>query len=173
MSEYVQIGFTQKTHGVEGELRIFIEDNYVEDFLDSDALFIGVSGQIVPYFIEYIRGANDDILKLEDVASKEEAQKLTSSPVYLREADLTPEINRDSTPYAPQYEYLEGFEAVDKEKGSLGPILRVEEFPHQEMAVVSYQGREALVPLHDQIIDSIDKKKKVIRFILPEGLLDL
>lgn len=173
MSEYVQIGFTQKTHGVEGELRIFIEEPFDEDFLNAHALFFDMGGQKVPYFIEYIRGANGDILKLEDIGSKEEAQKLTSTPVFLREADLIPVNDRENTPYAPQYEYLEGFEARDKVKGSLGTITRVDEYPHQEMAVVKYQGRETLIPLHESFIESIDREKKIIRFALPEGLLDL
>lgn len=173
MPEYIQIGYTQKTHGVEGELRIFIEEGFDEDFLNAQALFFETGGQMVPYFIEYIRGANDDIIKLEDIGSKEEAHKLASTPVFLREADLIPVNDRGNTPYAPQYEYLEGFEAWDREMGSLGVIIRVDEYPHQEMAVVKYKGREALIPLHGSIIESIDKKKKTVRFLLPEGLLDL
>ena len=173
MSEYVQIGYSQKTHGVEGELRIFIEEAFEEDFLNAEALFLDINGKKVPYFIEYIRGAANDILKLEEVGSMEEAQKLSSRPVFLRESDLIPEADRDNDSYAPQYEFLEDFEAWDEERGFLGKILRVDEYPRQEMAVVAYKGREVLIPLQDQLLVDIDEKGKKVRFNLPDGLLEL
>lgn len=173
MDELIQIGYTQKSHGVEGELRIFVEEPYQEDFLNCHALFIEVDGQKVPYFIEYIRGANDDILKLEDISSKEEAQKLATKPVFLREADLIAEDDRDNSDYAPQFEFLEGFLARDAERGDLGEIIRVDEYPHQEMAVILMQNREVLIPLHESFILSVDEAGKIIHFQLPEGLLSL
>jgi 16S rRNA processing protein RimM len=173
MEEFVQIGHTQKPHGVEGELRIFIEDAYLEDFLHSHALFIDLGGQKVPYFIEYIRGAHEDILKLEDITSPEMAQTLASKPVFLRAADLIPDHDRENSDYQPEYEFLEGFMAEDVKMGELGLVLRVDEFPQQEMAVVEYQGREVLIPLNPQLIQGIDEARKKIRFQLPEGLLDL
>lgn len=173
MSDFVQIGYIQKTHGVEGELRVHIEEDFAEDFLNCNALFIETGGQMLPFFIEYIRGANDDILKLEDVGSREEAQKLGSQPVFLRKADMLPPEEKENKPYAPQFDYLEGFNAHEKEKGPLGAIIRVDEYPQQEMAVVRYMGREVLIPLNDRFISSIDVDKKTIVFELPEGLLHL
>jgi len=174
MSEFIQIGYTQKTHGVEGELRIFIEEAYVDDFLDAHALFIEMSGgKKVPYFIEYIRGANSDIMKLEDIGTKEEAQKLSSCPIFLRVSDLVPEAGRENAPYAPQYEFLEGYEAWDETRGLLGAVVRVDEYPRQEMAVVRFLGREVLIPLQEPILVSIDEKGQKVRFDLPEGLLEL
>lgn len=173
LMNFVQIGYTQKTHGVEGELRIHVEEEYIEDFLNAGALFIEVGGQKVPYFIEYIRGAGDDICKLEEIATREEAQKVASKPIFLREEDLIPENDRPNTPYAPEYEFLEGFDAADEALGALGAIIRVDEYPHQEMAVVQYNGREVLIPLHKSFILSIDKENKKVVFQLPEGLTNL
>ena len=173
MPEFIQIGYTQKTHGVEGELRIFLEEEFEEDFLNADALFLEANGSKIPFFIEYIRGANADIVKLEDIKSKEEAMQWTSKPVFLRESDLIPETDRENTGYIAQFEHLEGFEAWDKEKGLLGTITRIDEYPHQEMAVIIYKGREALIPLQEPLLQSIDEAARVVRFQLPEGLLDL
>lgn len=174
MPEFVQIGYTQKTHGVEGELRISIEEVYEDDFLNADTLFIEISGgNRVPYFIEYIRGASSDILKLEDIRTKEDAQKLSSRPLFLRESDLTPGAGGENDPFVPQFEFLEGFEAWDETRGSLGEIVRIDEYPRQEMAVVRYGGREVLIPLQGPILISIDEKEKKVRLDLPEGLLEL
>lgn len=173
MAEFVRIGYTQKTHGVEGELRIFLEEEYEEDFLNSQAVFLDVNGKKIPFFIEYIRGADDDILKLEEVNSREEAQKWSSKELFLRESDLIPAKDRENTAYEPQFAFLEGFEAVDGDLGPLGPILRVDEYPQQEMAVILYKKREALIPLQEPLLQRIDEVGKKVYFKLPEGLLDL
>ena len=173
MSEYVQIGYTQKTHGVGGEIRIFIEDNYEDDFLQASVVFLDMDGQMVPYFVEYIRGNHADILKFEDISSREEAQKLKSRQVYLRAEDLEVPAQEAPAEDATGFAFLEGFEVFDLEMGSLGPILRIDEYPHQEMAVINYKGREVMIPLHESLVESVDKEKRAIHLALPEGLLDL
>lgn len=173
MSDFVQIGYIQKTHGVGGELRISIEEEFLEDFLHCHALFIEQGGHMLPFFIEYIRGASDDILKLEDVGTREEAQKFSACHVFLQQKDLIPAEDRENKPYAPQFEFLEGYFAQDKQTGPLGEIIRVDEYPQQEMAVVRFQSREVLIPLHPHFISHIDQDKKTITLDLPEGLLHL
>ncbi len=41
------------------------------------------------------------------------------------------------------------------------------------MAIVETNGKEMMIPLHDQLIVDIDKDQKVIRMEIPEGLLEL
>jgi 16S rRNA processing protein RimM len=36
-----------------------------------------------------------------------------------------------------------------------------------------YQGNEALIPLHEESLEKIDKKKKQVHVKLPDGLLDI
>ena len=78
---------------------------------------------------------------------------------------------------APQeissFDQLVGFVIIDEIVGRVGTIEEVVEYPQQELAVVQYKGREVMIPLHEQLIESIDPKGRVIKMTLPEGLVDV
>ena len=45
--------------------------------------------------------------------------------------------------------------------------------PQQHLAIVDYRGREVFIPLHPDIVVSLDEKAKKITLRLPGGLLEL
>jgi len=47
------------------------------------------------------------------------------------------------------------------------------EQPHQLLCKISLKGNEALIPIHEEFLDKIDKKNRKIFVILPDGLLDV
>jgi 16S rRNA processing protein RimM len=55
----------------------------------------------------------------------------------------------------------------------LGQILEVIEQPHQILCRVNINEKEALIPLHQDTLLKIDKKKKQVIVSLPEGLLEI
>jgi len=55
----------------------------------------------------------------------------------------------------------------------LGKILEVIEQPHQVLCRIDLNGKEALIPLHEETIVKIDKKKSQVVVELPEGLLEI
>ncbi len=172
---YVNIGHTRKTHGVQGEMKISIEDRYLEDFLKNERIFIDIKGVKVPYFVASVRGKGDLILLLEEVTSKEAAFALQSREIHLRETDLIPEHEREleiEPEEELEYAHLVGFTLVDQSLGEIGAIKEVLDMPQQEMAFLDYQGREVLVPLNAQLIISVDKTGKTVHMDLPDGLLD-
>jgi 16S rRNA processing protein RimM len=67
---------------------------------------------------------------------------------------------------------LLGYIIVDDNK-PLGPILELIEQPHQLLCRLELEGKEVLIPLHENSLEKIDHRKKEVRVILPEGLLDL
>jgi len=73
METYQSIGFTKKTYGVKGELKLNVEDQYLEDFAQADVLFLNMAGRKIPYFVDYINFENPFIVKFEDFDSKESA----------------------------------------------------------------------------------------------------
>lgn len=173
MNELIEIGYTKRPHGLKGELKIFVEEAYLEDVLKTSVLLLQLKGQAIPYFVEQLRPAAELILKLEDVNTKEAAQQLVAAPIFLRKVDILPdeerELERDELAYAD----LEGFTLVDKEKGEIGVIEEILELPQQELAVVQYNGRELLIPLNEHLIVEIDEDDQRLLVDLPEGLLDL
>ena len=171
LDKYISIGYTKKAHGAGGELKISIEEKYMEDFLANDFLFLNVQSKPLPFFIENIRPGKDLIIKLEEVDTPRQAKELTSSEVFLREKDVG-EKPVDTDP-GFTYEKLAGFQLFDSESGALGPILEVREMKFQDLLVVKHGEREILVPIHDDLIEWVDREAKKISLQLPEGLLDL
>ena len=172
---YTQIGFIKKPFGLKGELKISVEDKYLEDLVQSEVIFIEMGGKPVPYFLESIREGNAILLKLEEVDSKEAAIKLSSKAINLRSSDILEEHERTLEPTENhlQFQKYVGFSIQSTEKDLIGVIEEIQEFPQQEMALVMYEGREVLIPLHESLIDRVDEQQKVVWVHLPEGLLNL
>ncbi|HMX40810.1 MAG TPA: ribosome maturation factor RimM [Saprospiraceae bacterium] len=172
---YVTIGHTKKTHGIAGELKAHIEERYLEDFLKNERIFLDVKGTKVPYFIRNVRGGKDYIIHLEDVDTREAAYALQSREMLLRESDLIPDTEREieiDGEETLQYAHLVGYQIKDQRLGLVGSIEEVLEMPQQEMAFLTYKGREVLIPLHPHLIISIDDEAQTVQMDLPDGLLD-
>ena len=169
--DYTQIGFTKKTHGVAGELKVFVEEHLEDIFLEADRVFLEIRGNKQPYFIETIRGGGDLIVKFEDVKNREDAIPLQSKAVFLPASEVPADLEPEAPPMA--YARVTGYLLVDATAGDIGAVEEVLEMPQQEMAVVHYQGREVWVPLNPQFVRSIDDAGRKVLVDLPEGLLDL
>lgn len=166
----IGVGFTKKTHGSQGELKITVKDEYLEDLVNADVVFINVQGKPLPFFIENLRDAGDILLKIEEVDSPTDAKNLTSKELFLREKDI--KIQKEAGEVLT-FELMVGFELLDEETGSIGVIEAVEALPHQHLAIVKYQDREVFIPLHPEIVVALDEKSKKITLRLPNGLLEL
>ena len=64
------------------------------------------------------------------------------------------------------------YEVVENDK-VLGKIVEVIEQPHQVLCRIDFNGKEAFIPLHEETIVKIDKKKQQVIVELPEGLLEI
>jgi 16S rRNA processing protein RimM len=173
---YVIIGRTRKAHGLTGELKVTIEERYLEDFLKNERIFLDIKGVKIPYFISNVRGGGEMILKLEEVDDRDAATVLQAREVLLREQDILPDHVREyEVEEEPglQFARLAGYQIVDVTLGEVGVIDEVLDMPQQEMAFLQYNGQEVLVPLNNQLINSIDDTNRRVLMDLPDGLLDL
>ncbi|HMO39027.1 MAG TPA: ribosome maturation factor RimM [Saprospiraceae bacterium] len=166
----ISIGVCKKPHGVGGELKVQIDAEYVAGFLESKVLFIGWQGKEVPYFIENIRAGHDIFVKLEDLDTREAAAVLAGKEIFLREEDLQ---FAPADPDEDDPEAWIGYQLWDVEHGLIGAIEDVVEYPQQIMAVLTYQGREILIPLNEHLIEAVDLDAQTLRMNLPTGLLEL
>lgn len=164
---YKEIAYFLKTFGIKGELKTVLLDNSVIDFSDLDTIFIQSQGQYIPYFIEYIKDEDVDlILKLEDINNPEVATKLRGEKIFIQVKD------EEKAPVQSSYDNLEGYQIYNEGK-HIGELKSIESYPNQMMAIVQVGGKEILIPLVDSFIEHIDEDKRQINFQLPEGLLDL
>ena len=67
---------------------------------------------------------------------------------------------------------LLGFNIIEGEN-DLGTIIEVIEQPHQILCAIIYNGKEALIPIHEGSLIKIDKRNKKVFVDLPEGLLEI
>ncbi|MFN0215341.1 MAG: ribosome maturation factor RimM [Saprospiraceae bacterium] len=173
--QYVTIGRTRKAHGLSGELKVFIEERYLEDFMKNERIFLELKGAKLPYFIASVRGGGEMILKLEEVDNRDTATLLQSRDVLLRTQDILPDHAREfefEDAKALEYGSLIGYRMIDNTLGEIGFIDEVLEMPQQEMAFLKYKGKEVLVPLNEQFINSVDEENHRVLVDLPDGLLD-
>lgn len=172
MDEFVKVGKTQKAHGIKGELKLNVEEHFIDDLFETEALFIEIKGQKIPYFIENLQEGNALILKLEGVDNRTDAEQLMHKDVYMKRDDISLSDELIASE-GLVYKFTEGFKIVDVQYGEIAEIEEVVEFPQQEMAYVTYQDKTLLLPLHPNFIVDVDREKKVITMNLPDGLLDL
>lgn len=169
MTNYCSIGKLAASFGVKGEMILKHSLGKKTSLKGLEALFIEIKkDELLPYFIVEAKGKSTDetFIKLEGIDSREEAQKLLQKQIWLTEE----EFQKHTAKSAPLS--LLGFHIVDN-GNDLGEILEIIEQPHQLLCRIDWKGNEALIPLHEQFIQKIDKKNKKVLVELPEGLMDV
>lgn len=162
-------GKITKTHGLKGEITVKLDVANPEDFKDLRYLLIEDRGNLIPYFIENQKINGDKmIVQLQDVKKVEQAVAFMGKAVFLPN-DLMPELDEDDF----YYKEIVGFKLIDAQKGEIGEISDVFEYPTQAVIQVMKDGKEILIPIHDDIIQKVNKKAKTLNIKAPEGLIDM
>ena len=172
LMEYIEIGHVIKAHGLKGEMKILTNGVKKDILRNTDVVFISLHGQIEPHFIEYVKGEDPIIIKLEEFDTKESVQAIVKSTLMVHRtkewlALLDQESNEDDG-----YDHLIGYHIMDLNSGQKHEIVSVEAFPQQTMAFVRIsEDLEVPIPLNDTFIEIVDHDHKVIQMDLPDGLL--
>lgn len=169
MNNYFKIGKLAATFGLEGKLILEHSLGKKTSLKGLEHIFIEeTKDSFLPYFIESAKVKNDKevYLKLEGVTSKEEARKFIKKEVWLIENDFK-KFSANAAPIS-----LLGFMVISDEE-ELGEVCEVIEQPHQVLCKVILNGKEALIPVHEDSLEKIDKKNRKLFLNLPEGLLDI
>lgn len=169
MPEYRSIGKIVAAFGLEGEviLRHYLGKKTTLKGLE--VVFMEEKkDEMIPYFVEATRARSQEELglKLEGVLTKEAAQRLIKKEIWLTEEDFHRYAGSDA-PIS-----LLGFDLID-EGVNLGEILEVIEQPHQLLCRIDLEGKEVLIPIHEDLLKKVDKNKKQVHVILPDGLLEI
>lgn len=167
-SEVIKIGFFSKPHGVSGEIRLEFEGGIFET-IPSDYIVCDMEGILVPFFIETYRlgGGNTGYVKFQRVDDLAYANRFMGVDAYLPK-ELVDQDQLDNP-----YDAILGFLVSDEQLGELGCIREVDETTSSVLFVVDYEGREVLIPVHEDLILGIDQEKEIIYVDLPDGLINL
>lgn len=167
--DYIHIGKIAATFGIKGEVLLVHGLEKKSNFKGIEVLFIEeTKNSYLPYFIQSAKAkdAEETYLKLEGVESKEAAHRFVQKQVWLQQQDFEKVAGKRSMIG------LLGFTIVDEDK-IVGTVEEVIEQPHQVLLRTTYNNKEAYIPLHEETLIKIDRKKKEVILILPEGLLDI
>lgn len=167
--EVFKIGVFNKPHGIKGELSFTFTDD-IFDRTDCDYLVCLLDGIFVPFFIEEYRFKSDStaLIKFEDIDTAEQARIFTNIPVYFPKKYVTEEESDEIT----SWNFFIGFTVVDKKYGDIGVIEAVDESTMNILFYITKDGKETILPAHEEFIIDLDKKQRVLTVELPEGLID-
>ena len=167
--DYIRIGKMVATFGVKGELILQHGLEKKSDFKSIETLFVEeTKGNFLPYFIQSAKAKSGDesYVLFEGVSSKEAAHRFIQKNVWLLLNDFEKAAGKASAIG------LIGF-TIWEEQNKIGTVEEVIEQPHQILLRTLYNNKEAFIPLHEETIKKIDRKKKEIHVLLPDGLLDI
>lgn len=169
VDECFQLGYIIKPHGLKGEVDIFIDSDFPDNYRKLESVFVSVRDSLIPFFIEsiQIRGQKA-IVKFEDVDAVEKATELKSHTLHLP-LTLLPSLSGNKFYF---HEVL-GYLVIDKTEGEIGLIKQIFNYPNQDFIVIMKDEKEILIPINDEIISQVDRADQIIRVELPAGLLDI
>lgn len=167
--DFFYFGKIIKTHGIQGELSIRIDADQPALYTKLKVLFVELTGKLVPFFIENLSLRTDKAyVKLQDINTVDKALTLAGKDLYLPLEQL-PKLKGNKF----YFHEVKGFLLVDETSGEIGPVNQVIEYPGQAVFQVFKNNKEVLIPVHDQIIQKVDRRSKTITVIAPEGLIDM
>jgi 16S rRNA processing protein RimM len=169
MIEYIRVGKMISAYGLKGELILKHYFGKKTSLKDLKAVFIEEKKQsFIPWFIEMAKVKNEDeiYLRLEGVDTREKALKLTQKEIWLPEEEFKKYAAKTSPINLLGYEIVEGEKII-------GTIREIIEQQHQILCTVLLNNKEAYIPLHEETIIKIDRKKQQVIVELPPGLLEI
>ena len=169
MNQYFKIGKLAATFGVDGQLVLQHSLGKKNSLKNLETIFIEEkTDSFLPYFITSAKIKNDQemLISLDEISSKEAARFLLKKEVWLSENDFK-KFAANTAPIS----FL-GFTIVSNKK-DLGVIIEVIEQPHQLLCTILMNGKEALIPIHEDSLEKVDQRGRKLYVDLPDGLLDL
>lgn len=161
-----QIARILKSNGTEGEILMGFRNIFPEDIEIQEPVFIYVDGLPVPFFIESlsIKGKDKAIVKFADIASLEDAEDLVGKDVF---ADSSSYEETESDDFSN----LEGWTLLDENGGNAGIISGFEDIPGNPCLYVDTKNGQAMIPLHEDLVLSINENRQEIQMAIPDGLI--
>ena len=176
--DFIKIASIIKTHGYRGDIVLKRENNisfslFEKSLNEGNSIFISKDGIPVPFFISInsVDFIDEDIvhLKLDELNDLEKAKDFINDEVYLTSDCIEQESNCELS--SPDWI---GFKASDENYGFIGIVVDFnEDVPENPLIIIENKGKELMIPVNGDLIQSVNWDKKEIFTNLPDGYLDL
>lgn len=157
----LQIAKILKSNGTDGDILIGLFDIGIEQIDTKEPVFIEFDGLPVPFFFESLKpkGNGRAIAHITDVDSLEDAEEIVGRAVF---ADYFEEEEGEDD--------FSGWTVFDGDR-RIGVVTGLEAIPGNPCLDVDVNGREVLIPLHEDFIVEADEKSETLVLNLPDGLI--
>ncbi|BAV94850.1 16S rRNA processing protein RimM [Ichthyobacterium seriolicida] len=124
---------------------------------------------LIPFFIEYYRIISDSLIRVKftDINDDVSVLEILKSDVYLP-LSLLPSLREETVSYKDLIE----FRVIDEVFGDIGVLKEVNDSSPQMFLDVDFNGKDILIPVHEDIVKDVDYVKRQIMVKCPGGLID-
>ena len=171
-----QIAQVLKSNGTDGELVMGFREIAPEDINLNEPVFIIFDGLPVPFYIESFakRGNTKALVRLTDICSMEDVEEIAGKSVYI-EADNLPEMSLEEDGYAALVGWMvltpENADDMESDLYEVGEITDFIDIPNNPCIEVETENGAIMIPLHEDLILSLDPEYQEIIMQIPAGLL--
>ena len=169
----LQIAQVLKSNGTDGELVMGFREIAPEDINVQEPVFIVFDGLLVPFYIESFskRGNTKALVRLTGICSMEDVEEITGKAVYIEE-DQLPEMSLEDDGYAALVGWMLLTPAEDEEALiEVGEITDFLDIPNNPCIEVETENGAVMIPLHEDLILSVDPEYQEIIMQIPAGLI--
>ncbi len=167
--DFYLLGYILKPTGNKGALSIQLDSGDPDYYQDLKEIYIELNGQFIKYPVKSISvSGNRAKVEFVNIDSPELAKLLQGRSLYMP-LDYLPKLN------SKQFYFHEvtGYEVYDDARGLIGIVQTVIDQTSQAILQIEFDDKEILIPITDEIIKKIDRKKKQLHIQAPDGLIDL
>jgi 16S rRNA processing protein RimM len=168
--EFYYLGRILRTYGNKGHVLAHLDVDDPGDYTELESVYVDLHGERIPFFISSVELKHNRkaVIGFQDFGTLEDTEAFVGLELYLPLAGLPPlKGNRF------YYHEVTGFTVIDKNLGNIGVIGDIMELPRQALFRILNGEKEILVPVVDEIILSVDRKRRVLMIEAPEGLIDI
>ena len=173
-----QVAQVLKSNGTDGELVLGFREIAPEDINLKEPVFIVFDGLPVPFYIESFtkRGNTKALVHLTGICSMEDVEEIAGKAVYI-EDDQLPEMSIEEDGFAALVGWTLLTPAGDLEEDDEPALIEVGEItdfldiPKNPCIEVETENGAVMIPLHEDLILSIDPEYQEIIMQIPAGLI--
>lgn len=168
--DFYYLGKITKPFGSKGQVVAFLDVDEPLNYRKLKSVYLDLDGEWVPFFLKSveIQTGRKALLHFDDVNTAEDAAAYAGREMYLSLASLPPLKGKKF-----YYHEITDFSVIDEVHGFIGTLVKVLDFPRQSLFQIACGDKEILIPIVNEIIVKVDRKKKELHIRAPEGLIDI
>jgi len=169
-TDFLHVARVLKSNGTKGEVLIGFREIGPEDLNQKEPVFITFDGLPVPFFIESFsrKGTSRALVSLTGVKNLKDAEEMVGKELLIKPDGIN-DCGRSDEDLT--VDDLIGWNLLNDSGGKVGKITGYEDIPGNTCLYVETENGQVMIPLHEDLILSVDEDSESISVSIPEGLI--